>query len=111
MSSDAFAEEKLKTMRAFGADLTIVPSENGQITPDLIPRIMAKAAEYAQEPNTYWTNQMNNADSLVGYRGVGDELLNRWTDRLLCSVRPSVLRDWPWVSRLHLPTGAPTPGS
>ncbi len=50
VSSDAFAEEKLETMRAFGADLTIVPSENGQITPDLIPRMMAKAAEYASEP-------------------------------------------------------------
>ncbi len=77
VSSDAFAEEKLKTMRAFGADLTVVPSENGQITPDLIPRIMAKAEEYAQEPGTYWTDQMNNADSLVGYRGIGEELLEQ----------------------------------
>ena len=77
VSSDTFAEEKLKTMRALGADLTIVPSENGQITPDLIPRMMAKAAEYAGEPGTYWTDQMNNTDSLVGYRGVGDELLEQ----------------------------------
>jgi cysteine synthase A len=77
VSSDAFAEEKLRTMRALGADLTSVPSENGQITPDLIPRMMAKAAEYAGEPGTYWTDQMNNTDSLVGYRGVGDELLEQ----------------------------------
>src|SRR6476661_1082156 len=30
VSSDAFAEEKLQTMLAFGAKLEIVPSENGK---------------------------------------------------------------------------------
>ena len=39
VSSDAFAEEKLRTMQALGAELTIVPSEGGRITPDLIPRM------------------------------------------------------------------------
>ncbi len=33
VSSDAFAKEKLDTMRAFGADLHIVDSEGGKITP------------------------------------------------------------------------------
>jgi cysteine synthase len=33
VSSDAFAEEKLKTMVALGAELTVVPSIGGQITP------------------------------------------------------------------------------
>src|ERR671935_667313 len=33
LSSDAFAVEKLDTMRAFGADLEIVPSEGGKVTP------------------------------------------------------------------------------
>lgn len=32
VSSDAFAEEKLQTMRAFGANLEIIPSEDGLIT-------------------------------------------------------------------------------
>src|SRR5205085_7007391 len=32
VSSDAFAEEKLQTMKAFGADLEIYPSENKLIT-------------------------------------------------------------------------------
>src|SRR6266566_2476552 len=32
VSSDAFAEEKLQTMRAFGAELEIFPSETGKIT-------------------------------------------------------------------------------
>ena len=33
VSSDAFSPEKLRTMRAFGAELTIVPSRDGMITP------------------------------------------------------------------------------
>ncbi len=77
VSSDAYAEEKLRTMAAFGAEVTIVPSEGGVVTPDLVPRIIAKAREYAAEPNTYWTDQLNNVDALVGYRSVGVELLEQ----------------------------------
>ena len=43
VSSDAFAEEKLQTMRAFGARLDVVPSEGGKITPALIQAIIAQA--------------------------------------------------------------------
>jgi len=35
VSSDAFAKEKLQTMRIFGADLRIISSGNGQLTPEL----------------------------------------------------------------------------
>ena len=77
VSSDAFSKEKLRTMEALGADLTIVPSEGGKITPDLVPRMIEQAAEYAAEPGSYWTDQLNNPDSLVGYRGVGTELLEQ----------------------------------
>ena len=38
LSSDAFAQEKLDTMRAFGADLEIVPSDGGKVTPALFDR-------------------------------------------------------------------------
>ncbi len=77
VSSDAFAQEKLQTMRAFGADLIVVPSEGGQITPDLIPRMIEEARKLSMEPGVYWTNQFHNADSIVGYRGIGDELLRQ----------------------------------
>ncbi len=77
VSSDAVAEEKLKTMIAFGADLTIIESVGGKITPDLVPRMIEQAAKFASEPDTYWTDQLNNADSLVGYRKIGDELLEQ----------------------------------
>lgn len=82
VSSDAFSQEKLKTMEALGAELTIVPSDGGKITPDLVPRMIEKASEYAAEPNSYWTDQLNNPDSLVGYRSVGVELLSQLPDGL-----------------------------
>lgn len=75
VSSDAFASEKLRTMQAFGADLLIMPSQGGKITPDLIPRMIEEARKLAAEPNTYWTDQFNNRDALVGYAGIGRELL------------------------------------
>src|SRR6185436_14276006 len=60
VSSDAFASEKLRTMRAFGAELIIIPSEGGKITPTLIPRMMEEARRLSAEPGTYWTDQFNN---------------------------------------------------
>jgi cysteine synthase A len=72
--SDAFAKEKLDTMRAFGADVTLVPSDGGRITPDLVPRMMEKAQEIANTSNTYFTDQFNNRDALKGYEKIGMEL-------------------------------------
>ncbi len=74
LSSDAFSEEKLNTMRAFGADLEIVPSDGGKVTPALFDRFKARTAELMKEPNTFWTAQFNNADALDGYAGIGREL-------------------------------------
>lgn len=80
VSSDAFSAEKLDTMRAFGAEVTVVPSHGGGITRELIESMMATAAEMAREPDTYWTDQFNNPDSLVGYRAIGRELLEQFPD-------------------------------
>lgn len=77
VSSDAFAVEKLRTMSAFGAELTLVESDGGRITPDLLPRMIDTAREFAAEPDTFWTNQLHNQDSLVGYREIGRELLEQ----------------------------------
>jgi cysteine synthase A len=77
VSSDAFAKEKLRTMEAFGADLMIVKSEGGMITPDLIPRLIEEARKIAAQPNTYWTDQFRNRDSITGYATIGAELLEQ----------------------------------
>jgi cysteine synthase A len=76
VSSDAFAAEKLATMRALGADLEIVPSPEG-ITPTLIPRMMERAAEIVEETGGYATDQFRNRDMVEGYRGLGRELLEQ----------------------------------
>jgi cysteine synthase len=44
ISSDAFSEEKLQTMRAFGARLDVVPSQGGKVTAGLITRCLALGA-------------------------------------------------------------------
>jgi cysteine synthase A len=77
LSSDAFAEEKLRTMRAFGAELRMVPSEGGKVTPALFERFRQEIAILAAEPGTFWTDQFNNEDALDGYADVGRELLEQ----------------------------------
>ena len=77
LSSDAFAVEKLDTMRAFGADLEMVPSDGGKVTPALFDRFKARIAELARDANTFWTDQFNNADALDGYAGIGRELVEQ----------------------------------
>ena len=77
LSSDAFAEEKLRTMRAFGAELRIVPSEGGKVTPALFERFRTEIAVLAAEPDTFWTDQFHNTDALDGYAGIGRELLEQ----------------------------------
>jgi cysteine synthase A len=75
VTSDAFAREKLRTMRAFGATLTVIPSEGGRITPDLIPRMIEEARHLAQADDVYWTDQLNNRDAIAGYAQIGRELV------------------------------------
>ncbi len=77
LSSDAFAKEKLDTMRAFGADLEMVASDGGRVTPALFDRFRARIAELTKDPNTFWTDQFNNADALNGYANIGRELIEQ----------------------------------
>jgi cysteine synthase A len=82
LSSDAFSREKLLTMEAFGAELRIVPSEGGKVTPDLFDRFRKEIAKLASEPDTFWTDQFHNEDAIRGYMGIGRELLEQTGGRL-----------------------------
>lgn len=89
VSSDAFSQEKIRTMRAFGADVVIVPSKEHKVTPDLVPRMIEKARQLASEPNTYWTNQLYNLHQLKGHNKMGEEILaqtNGLVDAFVASV-------------------------
>src|SRR5258707_7249861 len=74
VSSDAFAKEKLDTMRAFGGDLIVVASDGGRITPPLFDRMREEVHRLLEEPGTFWTDQFNNEDAITGYMGIGREL-------------------------------------
>lgn len=63
VSSDAFSEEKLRTMRAFGATLEVLPSKDRKITPELVQAMISRVKELAREPDTFWTDQLNNPDN------------------------------------------------
>lgn len=74
VTSDAFAQEKRDQMAAYGAELTLVPSEGGRTTKKLILDMIEKARELSREPNTFWTDQLNNHDSIAGYHPLAEEI-------------------------------------
>lgn len=76
VSSDAFAEEKLQTMRAFGATLELISSDNGLITAKLLDDMIARAKVLSKAPNTFWTDQINNVDNRNAYHKMAEEIIN-----------------------------------
>jgi cysteine synthase A len=74
VSSDAFSKEKRDHMAALGAELTLVPSEGGGTTKKLIQDMIEAARLLSERPHTYWTDQLNNHDSIAGYFPLGEEI-------------------------------------
>ena len=82
LSSDAFSPEKLQTMAAFGAEVRIVPSNGGKVTPALFERFNQQIRVLAAEPDTFWTNQFHNTDAIQGYMEIGRELIQQTGGRI-----------------------------
>ena len=74
VSSDAFSQDKIDHMKALGADMIIIPSRNLGITKNLIKEMIETARKLNEEPNTYWTDQLNNEDHVAGYYSLGEEI-------------------------------------
>jgi len=72
--SDAFSEEKRRTMAAFGARITDVPSDRQQITQALIKSMIDTAAEISRRPGHWYCDQLNNQDATQGYLPLGEEV-------------------------------------
>ncbi|MFZ1507535.1 MAG: cysteine synthase family protein, partial [Anaerolineae bacterium] len=72
--SDAFSLEKRRTMRAFGAHITDVLSDNKNINEKLIRTLMSTAEEISLRPGHWYCDQLNNHDGIEGYLPLGDEL-------------------------------------
>jgi cysteine synthase A len=74
VTSDAFSTEKRDHMAALGAELTLVPSEEGLTTKKLILDMIETARTMSRHPNTFWINQLENHDSIAGYHSLGEEI-------------------------------------
>lgn len=62
-------------MRAFGATLEVLPSKDRKVTPDLVQAMISRVRELAEEPDTFWTDQLNNPDNRAGYHKMAEEVL------------------------------------
>jgi cysteine synthase A len=82
VTSDAFSREKLDHMAALGAELTLVPSEGGRTTRKLILDMIEAARRLSEQPRTYWTDQLNNHDSIAGYYPLGEEIWRQTEGRV-----------------------------
>ena len=74
VSSDAFSEEKMRTIRAFGGEVTYVPSDNKKITEKLIKDMIETSYQISQRPGHWWSDQLNNHDAVTGYYPLGEEI-------------------------------------
>jgi cysteine synthase A len=74
--SDAFSDEKRRTMEAFGAHITDVTSGGGGINAALIQAMIRKADEISARPGHWYCNQLRNHDAIAGYLPLGEEI---WT--------------------------------
>lgn len=82
VSSDAFSEEKRRTMLAFGAQLTLVPSEDRKINEALIKSMIERSRQISLAPGHWWADQLNNKDASGGYESIGDEIARQLDGRV-----------------------------
>jgi len=80
--SDAFSDEKRRTMQAYGARITDVPSDGGKINEKLIKAMIATAAEISARPSHWYCDQLNNHDAIAGYLPLGEELWRQTDGRI-----------------------------
>ena len=86
VTSDAFSPDKLQHMSALGAKLTMVPSEGGKTTKKLILDMIETARGISVQPNTYWTNQLYNEDSITGYYPLAEEIRQQTNGKVTAFV-------------------------
>jgi cysteine synthase A len=77
ISSDAYAREKLDSMRAFGATVLVEPSRGGVITPDLWPRMIERAQKLVETGGYIYLDQFHNSYAPAGYEQMGEEIVRQ----------------------------------
>jgi cysteine synthase A len=74
VTSDAFSKEKRNNMAALGADLTIIKSDNGGMDAKLTRDMVEAARQITERTQAFWTDQLKNADQLIAYHAMADEI-------------------------------------
>lgn len=87
VTSDAFSKEKRDHMRALGAGLTLVASENGGMTKSLTLEMIETARKLAQASGSFWTDQLNNTDQLSSYERMGQEIWEQTNGQISAFVQ------------------------
>jgi cysteine synthase A len=80
VTADCYAPEKIRTMQAFGAEVEVLESDGGEVTPALFDRFKARIAELADEPETWWTEQFVNPGNATAYQSLGQEIVEELGD-------------------------------
>ena len=87
VTSEAFSKEKRDHMSALGARLTLIASPTGGTTKALTLEMIEAARRLAAAPGCYWTDQLNNADPLLAYERMGDEIWEQANARVSAFVQ------------------------
>jgi cysteine synthase A len=74
VTSDAFSEEKIRTMRAFGANVNVIPSDGGRLDAKLFREMIDAARRLSSRPGHWWFDQLGNPDVAAGYHPLGEEV-------------------------------------
>lgn len=82
ISSNAFSEEKLKTMKALGARLEIIDSPTKIINSDLINKMIERASELSRKEDYFFTDQLNNKDVIKGFENMGNEIKEKFDNKI-----------------------------
>jgi cysteine synthase len=83
--ADCFSEERFQLLRALGADVDVIPSVEGRghVTPQDIANMIVRAAQLAQQPGHYATDQFNNPYVVSAHRdGLGAEIWDQTRGRV-----------------------------
>ena len=82
ISSNAFSNEKLATMKAFGAKLEIIESPSGEINSDLINKMIDRAKQLSRRSDYFFTDQLNNMDVINGFEVMGNEIQDEFDNSI-----------------------------
>ncbi len=85
--SDAFSDEKRRTMQAFGAQVTDIASDRKMINEKLFREMIETARKLSNQPRHWWSDQLNNVDGIAGYHPLGEEIWNQTHGTLTAFVQ------------------------